>query len=40
MARPGGTLKEEDDCRFGFHTVIRIRIRFRVSIAREIGFRL
>ena len=39
MARPGGTLKGEDDRRFGFYTVIRIKIRFRVSIAREIGFR-
>ena len=39
LARPGGTLKGEDDRRFGLYTVIRIKIRFRVSIAREIGFR-
>ena len=40
MARPGGTLKGEDDPRFRLYTVIRIKIRSRVSIAREIGFRL
>ena len=40
MARPRGTLKGEDNRRFGFYTVIRIKIRFRVSIARELGFRL
>ena len=40
MARPGGTLKGEDDRRFRLYTVIRIKIRSRVSIAREIGFRL
>ena len=40
MARPGGTLKGEDDRRFRLYTVIRIKIRFRVSIARELGFRL
>ena len=40
LARPGGTLKGEDDRRFRLYTVIRIKIRSRVSIAREIGFRL
>ena len=40
MARPGGTLKGEDDRRFRLYTVIRIKIRSRVSIAREIRFRL
>ena len=40
MARPGGTLKGEDDRRFRLYTVIRIKIRSRVSVAREIGFRL
>ena len=40
MARPEGTLKGEDDRRFRLYTVIRIKIRFRVSITREIRFRL
>ena len=40
MARPGGTLKGEDDRRFGLYTVIRIKIRFRMSIARETRFRV
>ena len=39
LPRPGGTLKGEDDRRFRLYTVIRIKIRSRVSIAREIGFR-
>ena len=40
MARPRGTLEGEDHRRFRLYTVIRIKIRFSVSIARETRFRV